>query len=54
VLVDEDGEEYIIRTVKVPTIRDVVKYVQRNEAQEKLIDLVPGCVSVYNICESGF
>ena len=52
VYLDENGDEYIIRSVKVPTIRDVVKYVKENPNQVDLIPRSGGCVSVYNICES--
>ena len=49
---DEDGENYIVMRVKVPTIRDVVKYVQENPDQTEFLQESTGCVSVYNICES--
>jgi 3'-phosphoadenosine 5'-phosphosulfate sulfotransferase (PAPS reductase)/FAD synthetase len=52
VLLDEDEEEYIIRRVKVPTIKDVVTYVLANPDQTDFLNGAPGCVSVYNICES--
>jgi 3'-phosphoadenosine 5'-phosphosulfate sulfotransferase (PAPS reductase)/FAD synthetase len=52
VLTDEDGEEYFFREMKVPTIKDVVAYVTDNPNQTTMFDLVPGCVSVYNICEA--
>lgn len=47
---DEDGDEYIIRRMKVPTIRDVVNYVC-TPGQQLLEVSQPGCVSFYNICE---
>lgn len=37
----------------VPTIDDVVKYVTDDANQMRLFDKQPGCISVYNICESG-
>lgn len=48
---DEDGEEYILRFVKVPTVMDVVKYVNDNPDQVPAFESGGGCVSVYNICE---
>lgn len=49
VYLDDNLEEYILRVVSVPTITDVVKYVQKNPNQT---DFLPtqSCVSVYNIC----
>lgn len=53
VMLDDNEEEYIIRQVKVPTIKDVVKYVLANPDQtDFLVGNAAGCVSVYNICES--
>ena len=49
--IDEDGEEYIIRKMKVPTIRDVVNYVTK-PGQQLLEVKQTGCVSFYNICEA--
>lgn len=49
---DEDGDEYILRTVKVPTIRDVLNYVNDNPDQIQAFDTGGGCVSVYGICEN--
>lgn len=49
---DDDGDEYIIKTVMVPTIGDVVKYVQRYKEAKDLFPAAAGCVSVYNICET--
>lgn len=50
--IDEEGDEYIIKKVKVPTIRDVVNYV--STPGQQLLDVAQaGCVSVYNICEVG-
>ncbi|MDR3551240.1 MAG: phosphoadenosine phosphosulfate reductase family protein [Candidatus Babeliales bacterium] len=48
---DEDGDEYIFRMVKVPTISDVVKYVLDNPDQQEAFVNVSSCVSVYNICD---
>ena len=49
--IDDDGDEYIIRRMKVPTIRDVVNYVTKPGQQ--LMDIKQtGCVSFYNICET--
>ncbi len=49
--IDEEGDEYIIRRMKVPTIRDVVNYVTKPGQQ--LMDIKQtGCVSFYNICET--
>ncbi|MBB2148831.1 phosphoadenosine phosphosulfate reductase domain-containing protein [Pedobacter gandavensis] len=52
VYLDESGDEFILRMVKVPTIKDVVKYVIENPNQMKALVSAPGCVSVYNICEA--
>lgn len=52
VYIDEEGYEYIWRRVKVPTIRDVVKYVLDNPDQVEAFPMGGGCVSVYNICET--
>ncbi len=49
--IDEDGDEFIYRMVKVPTVRDVVKYVIANPNQQEAFPTSTGCVSVYNICE---
>lgn len=51
VYIDEDGDEYIIRKVKVPTIDDVVRYVTKNPNQKDFLPRTGGCVSVYNICD---
>lgn len=52
VYVDDDGDEYILRKVKAPTIEDVVRYVADNPDQSRLYGATgPSCVSVYNICE---
>lgn len=51
VYLDEDGDEYILRYVKVPTVRDVVKYIQDNPNQIQSFEQGGGCVSVYNICD---
>lgn len=48
---NEDGEEYILRRVKAPTIEDVVRYVSDNPDQTRIFQQAKGCVSVYNICE---
>lgn len=48
---DDDEDEYILRFVKVPTVRDVVKYVIANPNQQEAFPTSTGCVSVYNICE---
>ena len=50
---DEEGDIYVIKKMKVPTVRDVVKYVSDNPDQTKLFEPTVGCVSVYNICEVG-
>lgn len=50
-LTDEEGDVYVIKHMKVPTIRDVVKYVSDNPNQTRLFEKLDGCVSVYNICE---
>lgn len=50
VYIDEDGDEYIIRRMKVPTISDVVKYVT-TPGQQLLEVKETGCISFYNICE---
>lgn len=50
-LIDEEGDVYVIKLMKVPTIRDVVKYVSDNPDQTRLFEPIDGCVSVYNICE---
>lgn len=50
---DEDGDVYIIKTMPVPTIDDVIKYVSDNPDQLNLFEPVSGCISVYNICETG-
>lgn len=50
-LVDEDGDIYVIKNMKVPTVNDVVKYVSDNPNQTSLFQPIDGCVSVYNICE---
>ncbi len=47
---DEDGDEYILRKMKVPTIRDVVNYVCK-PGQLLTETRSTGCLSVYNICE---
>jgi len=52
VYLDDDENEYIIRRVKVPTIKDVAKYVLANPNQTDFLGGAAGCVSVYNICES--
>lgn len=52
VFIDEDGDEYILRRVKVPTIKDVVKYVIDNPNQQEAFPASSGCVSFYNICET--
>jgi 3'-phosphoadenosine 5'-phosphosulfate sulfotransferase (PAPS reductase)/FAD synthetase len=52
VYLDDNEEEYIIRKVKVPTIKDVVKYVLANPDQTDFLNGATGCVSVYNICET--
>jgi len=52
VYLDENEKEYIVRRVKVPTIKDVAKYVLDNPNQTEFLNNAPGCVSVYNICES--
>lgn len=51
-LTDEDGGVYVIKKMKVPTIKDVVKYVSDNPDQSKLFEPITGCISVYNICET--
>jgi hypothetical protein len=48
---DEEGDLYVIKRMKVPTIQDVVKYVAGNPDQSKLFEPITGCISVYNICE---
>ena len=50
VFTDEEGDEYILKRLKVATIRDVVNYV--TTPGQTLMDIQhPGCVSFYNICE---
>ena len=49
--IDEEGDEYIIRKMKVPTIRDVVNYVCK-PGQQVMDVKQGGCISVYNICET--
>jgi hypothetical protein len=49
---DEEGDFYVIKKMKVPTIKDVVKYVSDNPDQASLFEPVSGCLSVYNICET--
>lgn len=49
--IDEEGDEYIIRRMKVPTIRDVVNYVT-TPGQQLMEIAQPGCLAVYNICEA--
>lgn len=49
--VDEEGDIYVIKTMPVPTIKDVVTYVSDNPNQQKLYEPITGCISPYNICE---
>lgn len=51
VYLDEDGDEFILRNVRCPTIDDVVSYIVKNPDQAKMFDKTGGCVSVYSICE---
>lgn len=51
VYTDEDGDEFILRNVRCPTIDDVVKYAMKNPDQINLFNKTGGCVSVYSICE---
>ena len=48
---DEEGDIYVIKKMKVPTIKDVIRYVSDNPNQTKLFEPITGCVSPYNICE---
>ncbi len=50
-ITDEDGDVYVIKNMRVPSIDDVIKYVSDNPNQTLLFDPIGGCVSVYNICE---
>lgn len=51
VYTDDDGDEYILRNVRCPTIDDVVNYALKNPDQVNLFNKTGGCVSVYSICE---
>lgn len=50
--IDDDGDEYIIRRVRCPTINDVVRYVMESPNQTEALTASTGCISVYNICEA--
>lgn len=52
VYLDDEENEFIVMVFKVPSIRDVVKYVLENPDQTDFLNEGAGCVSVYNICES--
>ncbi len=56
VQLDDQGDEYIMRKMRVPTVRDVVAYVCADPNQANIYEAsqggARGCVSVYNICES--
>lgn len=50
-LLDEEGDVYVIKKMKVPSIQDVVTYVADNPDQTRLFEPINECISVYNICE---